>query len=112
MTEADRVPLVIESAQALATNTAHMFFRDQLGGRDQFPCGFAWVRTSVKGNTRLGRALLKAGFSKAYGGGLQWWNPSDLPVQNVDTKYIGAQAAARYLTQELGAEFYADQRWD
>ena len=43
---------------------------------DRDACGFAWVTVYEKGSTKMGRALIAAGFSKAYSGGLQMWNPS------------------------------------
>ena len=54
---------------------------------DGYPCGFAWVTSYVKGNTKEGKALKAAGFKKSYsGGGYQLWNPSGSYVQNVDIK--------------------------
>lgn len=72
----------------------------------------AWVTTYEKGTTRLVRELKRQGFSKAYGGGYQLWNPSGFPCQNVDTLEVGARAAARVLTERLGVEFYAGSRLD
>jgi hypothetical protein len=79
---------------------------------DGWPCGFAWVQANVRGNTRIGRALLAAGFQKAYGGGLQWWNPSNSYTQNMDAKESGARAAAAVLSVKLGESFYAQSRMD
>ena len=80
---AEMVPQIVREAQEAAHQAAAKFFQEKLGGRDQWACGFAWVNIyGVKGNTKVGRALAKAGIRKAYGGGLQMWNPSKrVPMQ-------------------------------
>lgn len=60
-------------------------------------CGFAWVTVSEKASTKLGRALKELGFRKAYGGGLQLWNPGGSHTQSMDIKETGAQAYADVL---------------
>ena len=65
-----------------------------------------------KGSTKLGKALIAAGFSKSYTGGLEMWNPSGMRCQNVDTLEEGAIAAARLLTEKLGVKAYAQSRLD
>ena len=103
--------IVAEACQA-ATDAATLYFQTKLGGRDQYACGFAWVTVYEKGSTKLGKALIEAGFRKAYGGGLQLWNPSGMPVQNVDTLEAGAEAAAEFLRNTLGVKAYAGSRLD
>ena len=102
---------ILEAKEA-AYAAADDFFRQRLNGVDQYACGFAWVTVYEKGSTKLGRALIEAGFRKAYGGGLQLWNPSGMMVQNVDTLEAGAEAAAEFLTETLGVKFYAGSRLD
>ena len=96
-----------------AREAAAKFFNEQLGGQDQFACGFAWVEVpSAKGNTRLGKSLAQLGFRKSYGSkGMQLWNPSGHPAQNVDTKFHGAVAYARVLSAH-GIEAGAMDRLD
>jgi hypothetical protein len=103
------VPAIVELAKAAAQKaTAECL--DRQGG--QFDCcGFAWVTVYEKGSTKLGRALLKNGFSKAYGGGLQWWNPSGSPTQSITAKEDGAIAAARVF-ESHGIKAYAGSRLD
>ena len=108
----EQVLSFVEGAKAEANRAATKFFQEQLGGRDQYACGFAWVTVYEKGSTKLGRALIEAGFSKSYSGGLQLWNPSGLYVQNVDTLEAGAEAAALFLEQMLGVKAYAGSRLD
>ncbi len=108
----EQVQNFVTRARIVGSNAANKFFQERLGGRDQYACGFAWVTVYEKGSTKLGRALIEAGFRKAYGGGLQLWNPSGMMVQNVDTLEAGAEAAAEFLTETLGVKFYAGSRLD
>lgn len=101
-----------QKAQQAAQEAATKFFNDRMDGKDNFPCGFAWVTVSEKGSTKMGRALKAIGFKPAYRGGLELWNPSGFPVQNVDVKEAGAQAYAKVLRDELGIKAYAGSRLD
>jgi len=108
----EQVISFVEQAKIEANIAARKFFQERLGGVDQYACGFAWVTVYEKGSTKLGRALIEAGFSKSYSGGLQLWNPSGMGVQNVDTLEAGAEAAAKFLEQMLGVKAYAGSRLD
>ncbi len=107
----------INSIVAEACDAAHQaatnYFHEVLGGRDQFPCGFAWVDIfGVKGNTRLGKMLKAAGVKRSdYKKCFSIWDPSDMPVQNVDTKEHGARAAAQVF-EKYGFRAYAGSRLD
>ena len=79
-------------------------------GEDYY-CGFAWVQVSEKASTKLGRALKSIGFTKAYGGGLQLWNPSGTMSQSMTLKEVGAQAYADVLKQ-AGIPAYVQSRAD
>jgi hypothetical protein len=79
---------------------------------DRDACGFAWVTVYEKGSTKMGRALIAAGFSKSYSGGLQMWNPSGSYTQCITAKEVGAEAAAKVLTERLGVKAYAGSRMD
>jgi hypothetical protein len=108
----EQIPQIVAEAKTAAYEAANKFFQERLGGQDQYSCGFAWVTIyGVKGNTRLGRALSAQGVTKAYGGGLQMWNPSGLGCQNIDTKEAGAAAAAKVF-QKYGFRAYAGSRLD
>ena len=94
------------SAARKATND----FLAQHGDRDA--CGFAWVTVrGVKLNTKLGKAMKAAGFDKAYGGGIQLWNPSGSYTQAITAKEVGAEAYAQVL-KAAGIEAYAGSRMD
>jgi hypothetical protein len=109
---AEMIPAIVREAETAAHAAAAKYFQERLGGRDQYACGFAWVNIyDVKGNTRVGKALAKQGISKAYGGGLQMWNPSKFGCQNVDTLEAGAYAAAEVFTK-YGFKAYAGSRLD
>jgi hypothetical protein len=109
---AEMIPAIVREAQDAAFQAADKFFKEELGGQDRYACGFAWVSIyGVKGNTRLGKALLKEGVRKSYEGGLQMWNPSKYGCQNIDTLEVGAQAAAKVF-KKYGIEAYAGSRLD
>jgi hypothetical protein len=103
---------IVAEATMAARDAAELFFQTKLNGRDQFACGFAWVNIyGVKGNTKLGKVLKQAGVRQDYTKAFQLWNPSGMPVQNVDTLEAGAEAAAKVL-QKYGFEAYAGSRLD
>lgn len=107
----DNIESIHNEATQAAEQAAKKFFDEKLGGQDQFACGFAWVTVPEKASTRLGRRLKDIGFRRAYGGGLQLWNPSHFPCQNVDTLEEGARAYAEVL-QRYGIDAYAGSRLD
>ena len=83
----------------------------KIGERDC--CGFAWVSVyDVRSNSKLGKLLAKHGFSKAYGGGLQLWDPAHYPSQSISVKEAGAYAYAEVLVNELGLKAYGGSRLD
>ena len=76
-------------------------------------CGFAWVNIyGVKGNTKLGRNMKAAGFTKDYTGAYSIWNPSGLGTQCMSTKEAGAYAAARVFKAAGFDKAYAGSRAD
>jgi hypothetical protein len=108
----EQIPQIVAEAQTAAHAAASKFFQEKLGGRDQFACGFAWVDIyGVKGNTKLGKALIANGVRKSYTKSLQMWNPSKFGCQNVDTLEEGARAAAAVF-KKYGFEAYAGSRLD
>jgi hypothetical protein len=107
--EQAKVNAAVAEAQQAAAQAAQDYITKH--GEDWY-CGFAWVTVYEKGSTKLGRALLKSGFKKAYGGGLQMWNPSGHGTQSMSVKEAGAEAAARILKERLGVTAYAGGRAD
>ncbi len=103
---------IVAEACREAQTAGELFFQTKLGGRDQFACGFAWVNIyGVKGNTKLGKVLKEAGLRQDYTKAFSIWNPSGLPVQNIDCKEAGAEAAAKVF-QKYGFQAYAGSRLD
>jgi hypothetical protein len=79
---------------------------------DSYPCGFAWVTSYVKGNTKEGKALKAVGFKKSYSGGYQLSNPSGSYVQNVDIKEAAAQKYVDIFEKLTGIKLYVSSRLD
>jgi hypothetical protein len=107
-----QIPEICTKAKLSAQEAAGNFFRDKLGGKDQFACGFAWVDVyNVRSNSKLGKALIAQGFRKSYTKSLQLWNPSNFGCQNIDTLEHGALAYAAVL-KEHGLDAYMGSRLD
>lgn len=109
----DQVTAIVNEAHTAARHAAEHYFQTQLGGRDQYPCGFAWCDIyEIRGNTRLGKMLAAAGIQKnTYTRTHQVWNPSGLPVQNVNCLEAGANAAAAVF-RKYGFTAHPGNRWD
>lgn len=108
----DQIKTIVVEAETEAFKAADKFFKEKLGGRDQYACGFAWVDIyGVKGNTKLGRAMKAAGLRKSYTGSFQIWNPAGYGCQNIDTLEEGARAAADVF-KKYGFTAYAGSRLD
>lgn len=76
-------------------STATQKFLATHGDRDA--CGFAWVTIhGVRSNSKEGKALCEAGFSKSYTGGLQLWNPAKSGTQSISALEEGAEAFRNY----------------
>ena len=107
------IQIIVDQAVALAQTESERYFREELEGRDQMACGFAWVDVYVeRTNSKQAKELIRAGFKKDYKPKcLSMWNPGGLHVQNIDAKEAGAQAMARFL-QSQGIQAYAGSRLD
>lgn len=96
----------------IQARTAAKIMYNQIGERDA--CGFAWVNVyGVRVNSKLGKALVAAGFRKDYTGSLQLWNPSGHHTQSISVKEAGADAYAAVLKTRLGLDkVYSGSRMD
>ena len=100
-----------------ATAAANKYLTDELGGVDNYPCGFAWVRARLqhKGNTKLGKAeravFVALGFRDNHQRGMDLWMPGRINAQNVGVHEAAAKAAVEVLTQH-GLSVYMDSRLD
>jgi hypothetical protein len=107
MVTVDQVRAALYTAEAASRDKYR-----EIGG-DRYACGFAWVEVYVdRTNSKQAKELIKAGFKKDYKPKcLSYWNPGQLPVQNIDIKEAGAEAAASFL-RKLGLAAYAGSRLD
>jgi len=109
---------IMQDAKTAASIAAQSFLDDwnaSTGGNqygEPMYCGFAWVNIyNIKGNTRLGRAMKAAGYTKDYTGAYQIYNPAGYGGQSMDVKEAGARAAAQVFTN-YGFTAYAGGRAD
>jgi hypothetical protein len=112
---------IVAKAKQTASKVANEYFNTVLNGKDNFPCGFAWVevfgtndneKSKIKGNSKLGAMLKKAGFYQdSYDKVFKIWNPSGHHAQNIYTKEAGAYAAANVL-EKYGFRAYFGSRLD
>tara|TARA_B100000768_G_C11053724_1_gene279458 strand:- start:188 stop:529 length:342 start_codon:yes stop_codon:yes gene_type:complete len=103
---------IVTKAKKAAYEAGGDYFMEKLDGKDNYPCGFAWVNIyGVKGNTKLGRNMKAAGITQDYTKAFQIYNPSGINVQNVDVKEAGASAAAKVF-ESFGFKAYAGSRLD
>ena len=107
--------IMIEAFDA-ARAASEKYLTDYLKGKDNYPCGFAWIEiTGVRSNSKLGKELInKWGFKKDSfkSGTLTLWNPSKLHVQNMDCKEEGAIAFANVLKSRTDIRCYPCTRID
>ena len=109
----EQIKDIVAEAKAEARAAADKYFKEQLGGVDQYACGFGWVEIyGIKGNTKLGKAFKAAGVEKNYNGAFSIWNPSEHGAQNIDVKYEGARAAAKVFEKYGFARAYPCSRLD
>ena len=110
--DANEIKMIVTRAKQAAYEAASDYFMEKLDGKDNYPCGFAWVNIyGIKGNTKLGRAMKQAGVKQDYTKAFQIYNPSGVNVQNVDVKEAGAEAAAKVF-ESFGFKAYANSRLD
>lgn len=103
---------IVVEAKTAAVAASTRYFEEELNSEDRGLCGFAWVNIyGVKGNTRLGRMLKKAGVEQDYTRAFQIWSPGKAYCQNVDCHLAGARAAANVF-RKYGFESYAGSRLD
>ena len=103
------VELAVSVMHDVARKAAQDAFA-KYGDRDC--CGFARITVYEKGSTKMGRALLKAGFRKAYNGGLEMSASRYTNCQSLNIAEAAAEAAAKFLTEHLGVKAYDNSRMD
>ena len=98
-------------ATILADQAGLQYFNEKLRGQDCWPCGNSKVILKVKGNTKIGKALLAAGFKKEYTGGL-YRNFSRHPAQCMDIGVESNIAALKVLESSLSVAGYVKSWMD
>ena len=110
--DVDDLIKIKQEAKAAAEKAAEEFWYNELDGEDKWSCGFAWVEIyGNNGNSKIGRKMKKAGFSKNYNGAYEVWNPSGIGAQNIDVKEKGADAYAKVF-EKYGFRAYSCSRLD
>ena len=107
----DIVNATVARARSVGGQAGLKYFNEIMGGVDSWPCGFSRVIVKVKGSTKLGRALLAAGFRKDYGGGL-CKDFSGHIAQCMDVGVESNQAALEILRSNLDIVGYVTSRMD
>jgi hypothetical protein len=103
---------IVREAKEAAFKAADKFFKEKLGDRDQYACGFGFTKIyGVKGNTKLGKMFKAAGVEQNYERVFEIWNPSGYMCQNIDTLEEGARAAADVF-RKYGFKAYGCSRLD
>ena len=108
---------IVTEAKSAAYAAASKYFNEELGGVDQYACGFAWVNIysykgkRIDGRSKVAKVLKEAGVRQDWNRIFQIWNPSGFACQNIDTLEVGARAAAEVL-KKYGFEAYAGSRLD
>jgi hypothetical protein len=109
---AEEVKVIVQKALDVAAEAATKYYTEEMNSVDNWPCGFAWIKIrDIKGSSKLGKALMLAGFKKSWDRGMDIWNPSNSNVQNMDVKMAGAMAAAELLSS-YGISTQAQCRMD
>ena len=108
-----QIMAIVAEAKSAAATAANDYFQTKLGGQDAYCCGFAWVDIhGIRANSKIGKSLKLAGIEKdSYKKCFSIWNPSNHNCQNIDTKEMGAIAAAKVF-EKYGFRAYAGSRLD
>jgi hypothetical protein len=108
---------IVVEAKTAARHAASKFFAEKMNNVDGGSCGFAWVNIyeyngkKIDGRSKIAKLMQEAGIGKDWTKAFQIWNPSNFPVQNIDTLEAGARAAAEVF-KSYGFTAYAGSRLD
>ena len=106
---------LLNKTLALASFEACLSTQNYLGKYgDNDACGFSWVLIrGVKLSSKEGKALKQFGFSSAYGGGIQLWNPSRAGCQSISALEAGSKAFVKVMSDAFpDMNIYACSRMD
>ena len=111
------VEIMAEANEAAYEAAKELAFKFELEGRFT-GCGFAWIELyefdgrRIKGKTKIGKQMKKAGIRQNYQRVFDIWNPSGYPTQDVSVLEAGAQAAAEVFKKHGFNKVYACSRLD
>lgn len=107
----DKVTKAIVEANEISVKSVEEYLTKNPSFDDQKGYwGFAHVYTNHI--SEVTQALQDAGFAKAYSNGDYWIDVNEYRTCNLELLEIGADAAAKYLTKELGQHFFVKSRLD
>jgi len=107
----DKVKKVIEIANQTSLKSVKEYLENNPSFEEEKGCyGFANVCTDSA--SEVTQALQDAGLAKAYSNGCYFIKIEEYKTFNLELLEIGAKAAAKYLTKELGQYFYVKLRLD
>lgn len=113
----EQIEEIMNEATEAGFKKSEEFFQKELGGVDQYACGFAWLNIykyndkKIDGRSKIGKLMKAAGIEQDYDRIFMIWNPGGFGCQNVDTLEAGARAAAEVF-QKNGFTAYAMSRLD
>ena len=103
---------ILGEADVASLTASTKCLNEDFGGKDTYPCGFAWVEIyGIRANSKMGKFLSELGMRKDSYTKSFIFHTNTPNVQNMDVKYAGAHAAAKIL-QSHGFRAYATSRID
>lgn len=107
----ERVKEIWEQARGIAYTASEKFLKEHLNSMDNLSAGFANVVTYDI--SEITQAMVELGIAHPSAvGGYNIYDLKRCAVQSIDVHEAGAEAAAQFLTQQLGQKFYMNSRLD
>jgi len=107
----EKVRNAVSEASRISLKSVDIYLRDNPSFDDRNGCpGFTFVYTCLI--SEVTQALQDAGLAKAYSDGSYFIDVDKCNTSNLELLKIGAKAAAKYLTEELGQCFYVKSMID
>lgn len=107
----ERVRVIWEQARDIAYTASEKFFKERMNSMDNLPAGFANIVTYDI--SEITQAMVELGIAHSSAvSGYNIYGLKKCTVQSIDVHEAGAEAAAQFLTQQLGQKFYMNSRLD
>lgn len=101
MLSVEQVNDIITEATLAAQLAADKYFKENLNGQDNYPCGFSSILLykhdgiKITKKSKIGKILSSFGLSQDYSSNAFYiYNPGSYRGQNIDAKEAGSRAAA------------------